>query len=267
MSNVRVRDFEMGFDDDGTGIPVVFVHGFPLDRALWIHQRSALSSSARCIVPDLRGFGESTGAASSMGTYADDLVALLDHLDIPSAVFCGLSMGGYICMELWRAHPDRVRGLAFCDTRHTADSEEQRTTRNELIEKTKEHGPQVVVDAQIDSLIAPSTRERRKDIVETLNAMILRQSVEGIVGALKAMSARPDSTETLKSVTVPTMVIVGEQDQITPPASAQAMFDLLPLSARPRIERVAGAGHVSCLERPAAVNHAISDFLATVESE
>ena len=267
MSKIQVRDFEMAFDDDGEGIPVVFVHGFPLDRTLWIHQRAALSSSARCIVPDLRGFGESSGSASSMVTYADDLVALLDHLDIPSAVFCGLSMGGYICMELWRAHPDRVRGLALCDTRHTADSDDQRAARTELIKKTRESGPQAVADAQLESLVAPSTRERRKDIVETLHTMIMRQPVEAIVGALEAMMSRPDSTETLKTATVPVMVLVGEQDQITPPASAQAMFNLLPFGAKPRIERVAGAGHVSCLERPAAVNHAISDFLATVESE
>ena len=256
----------IGYDDAGRGLPVVFLHGFPHDRTLWSHQRVALSSRIRCIVPDLRGFGESTGAAHDIDTYADDTVRLLDHLEIEDVVVCGLSMGGYVAMALWRRHPSRVRGMVLCDTRAGADSAEQRAARNDLIAKARADGPAAVAELQLGKMMGPDTHAGRPDVVDTMRAMMARQSVGAITGALQALRDRPDSRETIGSITVPTLVIVGEDDALTPPSEAEAMMALLPAAAGARLETIEGAGHVSCIERPAAVTHALADFLAALST-
>jgi 3-oxoadipate enol-lactonase len=255
-------DIRIGYDDAGRGLPVVFLHGFPHDRTLWSHQRVALASRIRCIVPDLRGFGESTGIAHDIDLYADDTVRLLDVLEIEDAVVCGLSMGGYVAMALWRRHPARVRGLVLCDTRAGADSAEQRAARNDLIARARAEGATAVADLQIGKMVGPDTHANRPDVVDTMRAMMARQSVGAITGALQALRDRPDSRETIGSITVPTLVIVGEDDVLTPPSEAKAMMALLPAAAGARLETIEGAGHVSCIERPAAVTHALADFLA-----
>lgn len=257
----------IAFDDVGLGLPVVFLHGFPHDRSLWAHQRVALSSRLRCIVPDLRGFGESTGVAHDIDTFADDIAALLDHLELEDAVVCGLSMGGYIAMAMWRRHPSRVRGLVLCDTKAGADTPETRTARNDLIAKAKSDGAAAVADAQIGKMVGADTHAGRPEVVDTMRAMMTRQSPGAIAGALQALRDRPDSRETLGTITVPTLVLVGEDDVLTPPAEAQAMMALLPPAANARLETIAGAGHVSCVERPAAVTHALADFLAALAAQ
>jgi 3-oxoadipate enol-lactonase len=253
---------QVGYDDQGDGQPVVFLHGFPHDRTLWTAQRAALAPQARCIVPDIRGFGySSTHGPYSMDQYADDLVALLDYLGIDRAVVCGLSMGGYIAMAMWRRHPDRVKAFVFCDTRAGADSEEAKGRRDELAGQVKQGGTRVITDAQLTGMVGPATRERRPEVMAALRAMMGRQSAAGVVGALQALRDRPDSRETLRSISVPSLVIVGEDDVLTPIKEARAIAEALPSAARVRLEIIAGAGHVPCLERPAATTHALSDFL------
>lgn len=258
-----LHQVKLGFDDHGDGLPVVFLHGFPHDRTLWMHQRMALSSRVRCIVPDLRGFGESSSHGPySMATYADDVVALLDWLEIDDAVVCGLSMGGYVAMAMWRQHADRIRGLVLCDTRATADADAARATRNELIQLARAEGASAVAARQMPGMVGKFTRATRPTVLSTMEAMMSRQPVAGIVGALEALRDRPDSRETLASITVPTLVIVGEDDVVTPERDALAMMELLPLAAKAQLARIPNAGHVSCLERPSAVNLVLAEFLA-----
>ena len=264
---VDLGDVRIGYDDAGRGLPVLFLHGFPHDRSLWSHQRVALASRIRCIVPDLRGFGESTGTAHDVDTYADDAVRLLDHLEVDDTVVCGLSMGGYIAMAMWRRYPSRVRGLVLCDTRAGADTADQRATRNVMISKARVDGAAVVADLQLGKMVGQDTHSHRPDVVETMRTMMTRQSVGAITGALQALRDRPDSQETIGSITVPTLVLVGEDDALTPPSEAEAMMALLPAAAGARLETIEGAGHVSCIERPAAVTHALADFLATLTSQ
>ncbi len=255
----------LGYDDQGDGVPIVFLHGFPLDRALWVHQRAALSTRARCITPDLRGFGESSlRGPYSMDQYADDVAALLDWLEIDEAVICGLSMGGYVAMAMWRRHADRIRGLVLCDTRATTDTDAGRVARNELIALAQSAGADAVSERQLPGMVGYTTRETRPVVESRLRAMMSRQPVGGIVGALEALRDRPDSRSTLSSISVPTLVVVGEEDTITPVRDARAMMELLPAAAKPRLECIAGAGHLSCLERPAAVNFVIAEFLASM---
>lgn len=255
-------DTRVGYDDAGQGVPVVFLHGFPHDRTLWSHQRVALAPRVRCIVPDLRGFGESTGVALAIDTFADDTVALLDHLDINEAVVCGLSMGGYIAMAMWRRHAARVRGLVLCDTRAGADSPEQRVARDALIATVQADGAAAFAESQLEKMVSSDTHAQRPDVVDTMRAMMARQSVSAIIGALQALRDRPDSRATIGSITVPTLVLVGENDALTPPAESQAITAMLLPQTSARVEIIAGAGHVSCIERPAAVTHALADFLA-----
>lgn len=261
----QLPGFQIGYDDQGDGQPVVLLHGFPHDRTLWTAQRVALAPQARCIVPDIRGFGHSsTHGPYSMDQYADDVAALLDYLGIERAVVCGLSMGGYIAMAMWRRHPNRVKALVFCDTRAGTDTDDAKQRRDELAVMVKYGGTRVITDAQITGMVGATTRERRPEVMAALRAMMGRQSAAGVIGALQALRDRPDSRETLRSISVPSLVIVGEDDVLTPIKDARGIAEALPSAARVRLEIIAGAGHVPCLERPAATTHALSDFLATL---
>jgi 3-oxoadipate enol-lactonase len=260
-----LRDIKVGFDDHGEGLPVVFLHGFPHDRTLWTQQRIALSSRVRCLTPDLRGFGESsTRGPYSMDQYADDVVALLDWLEIDDAVVCGLSMGGYVAMALWRRHPDRVRALALCDTRATPDTDAARVARGEMMTVALTEGAAAVAERQLPGMVGATTRAQRPDVVAQVRTMMARQPVPGIVGAVEALRDRPDSQSTLASITVPTLVVVGDEDVLTPVKDARAMVALLPPGASPRLEIITQSGHASCLERPAALNLVLAEFFASI---
>jgi 3-oxoadipate enol-lactonase len=255
-------DIEIGYDDVGAGLPVVFIHGFPHNRSLWAPQLGALVDHCRCIVVDLRGFGETTAAGPySMDQYADDVVQLLNRLDVGKAVVVGLSMGGYVAFALWRRYKDLVRGLVLADTRATADTEEAKRKRHELIALAQERGAEAVAAAQITGMLGSNTRENHPDIVETVRQMLAAAPVEGIIGALKAMIERPDSTPTLATISTPTLIIVGEDDVLTPPKDARAMHEKIPGS---HLEVIRAAGHLSNMERPAAFNHVVSEFLSAL---
>ena len=253
---------DIGYDDVGTGLPVVFLHGFPHNRTLWAPQLGGLMSRARCIAPDLRGFGESQiSGPYSMGRYADDVIAMLDALQIERAVIAGLSMGGYIAFEIWRRHRERVRALVLADTRSGADTDEAKAKRRAMIALARAKGSGAVADAQIGSMVGKTTRERHPDIADAIHRMLTVAPVEGVVGALEAMIERPDSTPTLATIDVPTLIIVGDEDALTPPQEARAMHGLI---AGSRLEILEGAGHVSNVERPAAFNHVASEFLGVL---
>lgn len=261
----QLGGFQIGYEDVGRGLPVVFLHGFPHDRTLWSAQRGALASQVRCLTPDGRGFGlSSTHGPHSVDQYADDVVALLDHLGIARAVVCGLSMGGYVAMALWRRHPTRVQALIFCDTRGGPDTEEGKLRRDDQIAQVRRHGVGAIVDTLLTGMVGSTTRTRRPEVVASIRTMMARQPAAGVVGALQALRDRPDSRPSLSTISVPTLVLVGEEDVLTPIAEARAIAESLPTAARVRLEIIAGAGHVPCLERPTATTHALSDFLATV---
>lgn len=258
----RVNSLDLAYDDVGSGLPVVFLHAFPLDRSMWGPQFGALVGMGRCVAPDLRGLG-ATGASPpyTMDQYADDVVALLDAIGAASVVVVGLSMGGYIAFALWRRHRARVRALVLADTRAGADTDEGREKRRRLIAVARSRGSGAVADMQITSMVGATTRDRRPDVVETVRAMMAAAPVEGIAGALEAMMTRPDSTSTLATIDVPTLIVVGDEDELTPPAEARAMHERIRGS---RLEILAGAGHVSNLEQPSAFNHVVGEFVEGV---
>jgi len=258
----HVNSIDLAYDDVGTGPAILFLHAFPLDRSMWAPQLGALVRHGRCIAPDLRGLGETVaGPPYSMDQYADDVVALLDSLRAGPAVVVGLSMGGYVAFALWRKYRDRVRALVLADTRAGGDSDEGREKRRRLIEVARSRGSGAVADLQIGAMVGETTRARRPDVVDTIRAMMAAAPVNGIVGALEAMMARPDSAATLGTIDVPTLVLVGDEDTLTPTAEARAMHQLIRGS---RLEVLTGAGHVANLEQPSAFNHVVSEFVEGV---
>lgn len=238
--------------------PVLFVHGFPLDRTLWTPVLDALDGTYR-IAPDLRGFGRSDAPdlGYSMATYADDLIALLDSLGVGRAVVCGLSMGGYIALELARRAPERLAGLVLMDTRANADSAEARRERDATAQQVRDRGPGPIAEAMMGRLLS----ERTPAVVaERVRATIMRTPVAGLIGALGAMRDRPDSTGLLSRLSaVPTLVVVGEDDPITPPATARDLANAIPGA---RLEVVSGAAHLPPLEQPKATARLLGDFIA-----
>jgi pimeloyl-ACP methyl ester carboxylesterase len=242
-------------------MPLLFVHGFPLDRTMWRHQFATLARWKR-IAPDLRGVGEAAVESDgALSRYADDLVGVLDALGVRQAVVCGLSMGGYIAFELLRRHGDRVRAVVLCDTKAEADSEEGRRARDQLAELAEASGPEAVAERLLPKLLAASTLADQPEVVTQCREMARRYSVRGMVGALRAMRDRSDSTALLPTIAVPTLVIVGAEDQISPPPVAQAMAQAIPGA---RYAVIPGAGHLAPLEQPLATSRVLADFLDTV---
>ena len=257
-----INGIETGYDDVGAGLPIVFIHAFPLNRTMWAPQVSALVERCRCIAVDLRGFGETALAEPvSLDQYADDVVAVMDKLGVERAIVAGCSMGGYTAFALWRRHPERVRALVLADTKATADTDEARAKRVALIETARTQGSTAVANLQIASLIGKTAREKQPDTYDAVHRMIAQTKPEAIVAALEAMMHRPDSTPTLATITVPTLVIVGDEDVPTPVKDARAMHQGIPGS---RLEIVAGAGHLANLERPAAFNHLMTEFVGAL---
>lgn len=253
---------EIGYSDVGRGEPLVLLHGFPHDRTLWANQLSGLAEQARCIAPDLRGFGETVAVPPfSMDRYADDVVALLDALRIERAIVCGLSMGGYVALALWRRHPHRVRALVLMDTRAGNDSDEARARRDELIALARARGSDAIADAMITGMVGKHTRERCPEVVDAVHRLLASAPVDGVVGALEALRDRPDATPTLPTITCPTLIVVGEDDVITPPREAALLHAGIPGS---HLQVIEGSGHLPCVERPAAVTHVLSEFVASL---
>jgi pimeloyl-ACP methyl ester carboxylesterase len=252
----------IAYDESGSGVPLLLIHGWPHNRRLWSGQLSGLPTQARCIAPDLRGFGESSVMGPhSIDQYADDLVALLDALGIDRVVGCGLSMGGYVAFSLFRRHRARLRGLILTSTRASADTPEAREKRARLIELVRSHGVEALADKQLRAMVGRTTFESREDVREALRTLMASAPADGVVGALQAMAERRDSTDLLATIDLPTLVIGGAEDGFTPPEELEAMAKAIPDC---RFELIAGAGHACAFERPAAYNHLVSEYLNTL---
>ncbi len=229
VNGVRMMVRERG---EGDGQTLLLVHGFPLDSRMWREQLSGLARYTRVIAPDLRGHGLSDASQrpSSMDQHADDLAALLDRLDVKKAIVAGLSMGGYVTLALWRRHPERVAGIALVDTRAEPDTPAGKANRDVTAAWVREAGAGLLADEMMPKLLAPQSLADER-ITTQLREMIQSQPVEGLIGALGAMRDRIDSAATLATITVPTLVIVGDADAITPPADAAAMAARIPRRA------------------------------------
>ncbi len=242
----------------GKGPAIVLVHGFPLDGAMWSGVARALSPRFHVFKPDLPGRGNSDAPApASVEAHADFLEAILNEIDGPVGL-AGFSFGGYVALALMKRRPEKVRALALVDTRASADDDAGKAKRNETITAVRENGAAPLVESMPAKLLSPESLGRA-DLVERVRRIISRQKPETIEADLAAMRDRPDSNDLLREIAVPTLVVVGERDALTPPADSEAMAAAIP---NVRLVVVAGAGHLTPMERPKAVAEALGEFFA-----
>jgi len=254
---------KLAYSDRGDGLPVVWIHGLPHNRSLWANQLDAVGDGVRSIAPDLRGFGDSPAEAPySIDRYADDIAELLDGLAVPAAVIGGISMGGHICFAFWRRYRRRVLGLILADTRAGTDDEAAKNRRRSLIALARDKGAAAVADAQIIGMLGATTRKTRPDLVASTHSMLASAPVGGIIGALEAMMNRADSTSTLATIDVPTLVIGGKEDALTQIKEVRGLHQAIADSDLVVIPR---AGHLPNIEQPEAFNAAVRSFLVRVQ--
>ncbi|MEP6992899.1 MAG: alpha/beta fold hydrolase [Acidobacteriota bacterium] len=240
----------------GSGPPIVLVHGYPLDGAMWSGVARLLSRQFRVLKPDLPGRGETAAAsAGTVADYADFLEAILAGLDAPAGL-AGFSMGGYVALSLVGRRPERLKALALVDTRAGADDDAGKARRDEAIAAVKAGGVEAIVEAMVPRLLDPASLHNR-DLVDRVRRIILRQSRETVEADLTAMRGRDDSTEGLARISIPTLVVVGDHDALTPPADSQAMASAIPGA---RLVTIPAAGHLTPMERPGLVAAALTEF-------
>jgi pimeloyl-ACP methyl ester carboxylesterase len=248
---------------NAAGNVVLLIHAFPLAASMWEAQFKALPSGWRLIAPDLRGFGGSTmdqePEPPSIDDYADDVIALLGELDVPQAAIGGCSMGGYVTFAVLRKSPQLARAVLLVDTRAGADTPEGRANRRAMLAVVDREGAAGVVREMLPKLLGKTTHQERSDVESNVRRLIKQQAPAAIRGAVLRMMERPESYETLEAVKVPVLIVVGEEDTLTPPADSQKMADLL---AQAELAVIARAGHLASLEQPDEFNRAFAGFLS-----
>jgi 3-oxoadipate enol-lactonase len=263
VQRLMVHGVNLAVEVRGEGPAILFVHGYPLDRTIWRDQVEALEGFRR-IVPDLRGMGQSDAPdlGYGMSIYAADLAALLDALGIDQVILCGLSMGGYILFEFLRNWRSRVRGLVLMDTRAEADTPDGRRARDSAAATARERGAAAVAESLLPKMLAPDTIERHPEVAERVRGLMAATPVAGMVGALAAMRDREGSETLLPTLAgLPTLVIVGEADSLTPPDQARALAQAIPGA---RLAIIPGAGHLPPVEQPEATTRSLREFLASI---
>ena len=244
----------------GSGRPVVLLHAFPLSSGMWLEQREILGAHCRVITPDQRGFGGSPlgDDAPSLTHCADDVLALLDRLELDRVVLGGLSMGGYVAMELLRRAPERVAALLLADTKASADTPEAREVRLRTAETVEQEGTAQLAEQMLPALLGRTTLEQRAGVAGRVRGLVAAAPPAAVAWASRAMAARRDSFDVLRAVQVPALVVVGDQDTLSPVDTAQAMADALPQG---RLAVMPEAGHLSAVEDPKAFGAVVTGFL------
>jgi 3-oxoadipate enol-lactonase len=260
MTHAKLNDIQIAYDDVGSGPAIVLVHGYPFNRTMWDEQVAVLRDKYRIVRLDLRGHGESesSGGPATMNLMAQDIASLLDQLNISRAVIGSLSMGGYVTLAFYSLFPTRVEKLVLADTRAQADTEEGKKVRAEQSQKILTEGMAGVVDTMLPKLLAPETVSKRPEVVKRVRAMMLQTKPEGAAAALAGMAQREDQIERLADIRVPTLILVGREDAITPVADSEKMHAGIEGS---QLNIIENAGHVSNIEQPEKFNRVLSDFL------
>ncbi len=249
----------------GSGPDVVLLHSFPSSHEMWLPVAEKLASKYRLTLLDLRGHGKSGVGFDkiTMNHHAADVERVCRDAGIQKAVFAGASLGGYVLFELWRGYQNRIRGLVLADTRAAADNDETRTTRLKSASDVIERGIAQFIDSMIPKLIGETTRRNRSDIVEAARATMRLGTPEGIAAVQRGMADRPDSTKTLATIRVPTLLICGDEDTVSPIAEMSSMQRLI---AGSRLEPIVAAGHFAVFEKPEESTQAIRKFLDGLSS-
>jgi len=257
----EIAHFVISYNDTGAGIvPIIFLHGFPFDKSMWKGQLDALKFSNRVIACDIRGFGKSTGEKTplSIDLFGEDLVAFMDKLNLDKAIVCGLSMGGYIALNAIKSYPERFEALILCDTQCIADTKEVKENRLKVIDQIKLDGANEFNEKFIKSVFHPDSLEHKTELVENLRSTVFANSKEIIIAGLTALAERTETCSILESIEIPTLIICGREDAVTPLAQSKYMHKHIKGSI---LKIINNAGHVSNLEQPDEFNSYIEDFI------
>lgn len=264
---LKVSNLELEYEVEGprTGIPVVLIHGFPFDRAMWKPQVSVLKKEFHVVTYDVRGHGKSGvgDGQYSVEYFVDDLIALLDHLKLSKVVVAGLSMGGYIALRAIERNPERFRGIVLCDTRSEADGNEGKVKRATQANAVKSSGMKSFAESFTKGVFYEKTFETKPDVVAAIREVIEHASPLAVAGTLLALAARTDTTASLFSIKVPTLILVGQHDALTPPSASHAMKDKIPHA---EIFIIPRAGHLSNLEQEEEFNLHLLNFLKKLQA-
>lgn len=255
-----MSEIELHVEISGSGTPVLLIHGFPFTSRMWRPQLDA-GLGGRLLAPDLPGFGASAAIEPphSVERLAEACLAVLDAHNISEpAIVGGLSMGGYIALAAARLFPQRLRGLMLLSTRAGADGAEAKANRDKAIATAQEQGPGPAGEGMFPKLLAPENYNEQPAAAEELKAIMQGATTEGVVMGLTVMRDRPDSTPALADISVPTLIVHGEEDQVIPKSEAEAMAAAIPGS---QLHLIAKAGHLPNLEQPAEFNRVVAEFL------
>jgi pimeloyl-ACP methyl ester carboxylesterase len=260
MERIKSGDAEIAYEVVGKGMPVVLLHPFPAHHEFWQPIAERLATRYRVLLPDLRGHGDSEvgEGPATMEKHAADLARVCDEARIGRAVFAGVSIGGYILFEFWRRYRQRVRGLILSDTRPQADTDGARVNRLKSADDVLQRGTEPFVDSMLPKLLGESTRQRRPDLVQNAKRMMMKASAQGVAQVQRGMAARPDSVESLKTINVPTLLLVGREDTLTPMADADFMRQQITGS---QLRVIAAAGHYAPFEQSEATLPILRQFL------
>lgn len=257
--------FDLSYDDMGEGkVPIIFLHGFPFDKSMWELQLEFLKFNYRLIACDIRGFGKSKDEDSplSIDLFADDLIQFMDKLKIEKAIICGLSMGGYIALNALKRFPERFTGLVLADTQCIADSPEVKKNRYKTIDEIEAIGVAEFNEGFIKKVFHKDSFTNNKEVVEQLKTVVSANSQHSITQGLEALADRSETCSSLKDISIPTLIICGRQDEVTPLAQSESMHSSIKGSVLKVIEN---AGHVSNLEQPHEFAKHLSEFLAELD--
>jgi 3-oxoadipate enol-lactonase len=261
---VSANNTILSYDDIGKGsVPIIFLHGFPFDKSMWQLQLDFLKTTTRVIACDIRGFGKSTDETSvlSIGLFADDLIAFMDELKIETAIICGLSMGGFIALNMITRFPDRIEALILCDTQCIADTIEIKEKRYKTIDQINAEGVTLFNDGFLKSVFHLDSLNNKKELVKKLHNVVFANSQHIITAGLTALAERTETCSFLGEVTAPTMIICGREDTVTPLEQSELLLKSIHGSTLHIVEK---AGHVSNLEHPEEFNNLISSFLVSL---
>lgn len=261
MNSIQIAGAKQEFVDQGVGQVLLLVHGFPLDHSQWNPQVDELANHIRVLAPDLRGFGRSELGPDplTLRRIADDLAQLLDKLQIEKVTYCGLSMGGYIGWQFWKHHRDRLERLIACDTRAAADLETMARARRVSAGIVRQQGTEPVAEQMIPKLFQPENLQHRSAEVESVRQVICASHPETLAQAQLAMAERPDATNWLPEIEMPTLFVVGAHDQITTPREMRENADQV---RGAQFVEIPNSGHMPPLENPDEFNRAVMSFIA-----
>lgn len=267
---ITANNISVCYNESGTSsVPLIFIHGFPFDKNMWNPQMKALENIVRVISYDIRGYGKSTtsGEKPAISLFADDLVKFMDMLRIDKAIICGLSMGGYIALDVLYRYRNRFSGIVLCDTQCIADTPETKAKRYDTIKKIEENGLNDFAEAFVKNIFSEVTLSHNTKSVEQIKQTILSTPVETVVSTLKALAERWQMCSTLNEINIPALIICGEEDKVTPVAQSDFLNKNISNST---LHIIGKAGHLSSLEQPEIFNGFLHKFISdivTIERE